>query len=139
MPGGAAPLVTYRHSGEDWRRLSKGVGRLGQALLRTGATHVFPSIGNHPGWTYEAETEPYIDRPRKLRGAKLISIHLFGSCPLGTDESICVADSFGRVHNAENLYIADASIIPEAPGVNPQATVMALARRNALHILETSK
>jgi len=39
------------------------------------------------------------------------------------------------VHGAENLYVADASLIPEAPGVNPQASVMALARRNTLHVL----
>jgi choline dehydrogenase-like flavoprotein len=49
---------------------------------------------------------------------------------------MCAADSFGRVHGMDNLYIADAGVIPEAPGVNPQATAMALSHRIASHSLE---
>jgi choline dehydrogenase-like flavoprotein len=34
------------------------------------------------------------------------------------------------------LWVNDASLLPQAPGVNPQGTVMAFARRNVLHYLE---
>jgi choline dehydrogenase-like flavoprotein len=34
-----------------------------------------------------------------------------------------------------NLRVNDASLIPDAPGVNPQAAVMAIAARNADHFL----
>ncbi|MDQ3350731.1 MAG: GMC oxidoreductase [Actinomycetota bacterium] len=33
----------------------------------------------------------------------------------------------------------DASLLPDAPGVNPQATVMALAIRNTRHHLATDR
>jgi len=39
----------------------------------------------------------------------------------------------------ENLFIADASLLCTAPGVNPQGTIMALARRNALHFLARTR
>jgi choline dehydrogenase-like flavoprotein len=42
-----------------------------------------------------------------------------------------VTDSYGKLHGYENIFVADASIIPEAPGVNPQITVMGLAYRVA--------
>jgi choline dehydrogenase-like flavoprotein len=61
----------------------------------------------------------------------LSTVHAFSSCPLGEDPQHCAADSFGRVRGFRNLYIADASLIPDSPGVNPQGTVMALALRNA--------
>jgi choline dehydrogenase-like flavoprotein len=34
-----------------------------------------------------------------------------------------------KVHGVENLYVADGSAVCGAPGVNPQLTIMALARR----------
>jgi choline dehydrogenase-like flavoprotein len=68
----------------------------------------------------------------------LMTIHLFSSCPMGEDRTRCAVDSFGRVHGFKNLFIADASLLCTAPGVNPQGSVMALARRNALHFLAGS-
>ena len=47
----------------------------------------------------------------------------------------CAADSFGRVHGLKNLNIADASLLCTAPGVNPQGSVMAFARRNVMRFL----
>ena len=51
---------------------------------------------------------------------------------------MCVADSFGKVHGCEGLTLADASLFCGPLGVNPQATVMALARRNALAFLKAA-
>jgi len=59
-------------------------------------------------------------------------VHAFSSCPMGERRDRCAADSYGRVYGYRNLRINDASMLPDSPGVNPQATVMAMARRNAL-------
>jgi choline dehydrogenase-like flavoprotein len=64
--------------------------------------------------------------------ASLMTIHLFSSAPMGEDKTKCATDSFGRVHDFKNLFVNDASLLCTAPGVNPQGSVMALARRNAL-------
>jgi choline dehydrogenase-like flavoprotein len=47
---------------------------------------------------------------------------------MGRDPARSVCDGRGRVHGYEGLYIADASAIPTNLGVNPQHTIMALAR-----------
>jgi choline dehydrogenase-like flavoprotein len=64
-----------------------------------------------------------------------MTIHLFSSCPMGEQRSRCATDSFGRVHGFDNLRVNDASLLCTAPGVNPQGSTMAIARRNALHFL----
>ena len=67
--------------------------------------------------------------------ASLMTIHLFCSCPMGEDKAKCATDSFGRVHGLKNLFVNDASLLCTAPGVNPQGSIMAIARRNALRFL----
>ncbi|MEP7114000.1 MAG: GMC oxidoreductase, partial [Ilumatobacteraceae bacterium] len=49
------------------------------------------------------------------------------------------ANSFGRVHGTGNVWVNDASLLPTAPGVNPQGTVMALAIRNARRFAATER
>ena len=41
------------------------------------------------------------------------------------------------IYGTTNVRVNDASLLPTAPGVNPQATVMAIAIRNGLVIGET--
>jgi choline dehydrogenase-like flavoprotein len=61
----------------------------------------------------------------------VMTVHLTGTVPLGEDTGRCAADSHGRLHGFENLFVNDASMLPQAPGINPQGTLMAMAHRNA--------
>jgi choline dehydrogenase-like flavoprotein len=63
--------------------------------------------------------------------ASVMTVHLGSTAPMGEDLRRCATDSFGKVHGVENVYVNDASLLPDAPGVNPQASVMAIAIRNA--------
>jgi choline dehydrogenase-like flavoprotein len=130
----ADPLIRYRLSAEDLRDLATALRRLTKMLLAAGATVVYPSIAGARPITAEDQlsTIPGTLRPDR---SNLMTIHLFSSCPMGEDRSRCATNSMGQVHGMENLFVNDASLIPTAPGVNPQGTVMALARRNTLHFL----
>ena len=44
-------------------------------------------------------------------------------------------DGDGAMHGVDGLHVADASVIPGSPGVNPQITIMALASRLAFGLL----
>ena len=46
-------------------------------------------------------------------------------------------DSWGHLSGFDNVVVADGSMLPGAPGVNPQATIMALAYRATDHYLGT--
>ena len=112
LPGFRDPLVRYHLSPADLREVEEGQQRLSECLNAAGAMKLYPQEPVH-----------------------LMTIHLFSSCPMGEDARRSATDSFGRVHNVPGLYISDASLLCTAPGVNPQGTIMALARRNALKFL----
>lgn len=128
------PLVRYKLNAADMRLLSDGLRKLCEMLFASGADAIYPSVrGMEPIWSPEQ-----IGRiPGTLPFGKtnLMTIHLFSSCPMGENLRRSATDSFGKVHFQKNLYISDASLICTAPGVNPQGSVMAYARRNALKFL----
>jgi choline dehydrogenase-like flavoprotein len=64
-----------------------------------------------------------------------MSVHLTSTVRIGENRRLTGADSFGRVWGFTNLRVNDASLLPDAPGVNPQAAIMAIAARNSDHFL----
>ena len=73
---------------------------------------------------------------------KFITVHPLGGCVMGTDSSNGVVDVSGRVYNTlagnttvhDNLFIADASVIPGPVAVNPTLTIVAMALKIAAAI-----
>ena len=64
-----------------------------------------------------------------------IGLHLMGGARMGQDERTSVVNENFNVHGMENLYIADSSTFPNAPGVNPMLTILALSHRASQAIL----
>jgi choline dehydrogenase-like flavoprotein len=62
---------------------------------------------------------------------RLTAFHPMGTVRMGGDPQRSVVDSYGRHHQIENLWVADASTFPTCVGVNPQMTIMAFAKRSA--------
>lgn len=135
LPGLAEPILSYRLTERDWRRLRDGLGMLAGALLAAGAKRVIPSMRGHPGWTCASAAEPDLRYGLPRDRAALMTIHVFGSCPMGYDPKLFPVDPWGRLAGLDNVILADGSVLPGAPGVNPQATIMALAYRATEHYL----
>ena len=138
LPTFRDPLVRYTLTEVDRRNLSDGLRKLAQALFASGATELFPSLTRGPVLRGDNCLSKIPDvLPDGL--ANLMTIHLFSSCPMGEDKSRCATDSFGRVHGFKNLFVNDASLLCTAPGVNPQGSIMAIARRNVLKFLADTR
>lgn len=81
-------------------------------------------------WRKMASSTP-LDNATMICG----SAHQMGSCRIsGKGPSYGAADTNGRLFECENIYIADASAMPTACGVNPMVTIMSIARKIALNI-----
>lgn len=61
-------------------------------------------------------------------------LHLMGGCAIGTSENNSVVNPEFRVHGTSKVFIADSSIFPSAPGLNPSLTIMALSHMAIPHI-----
>ncbi|CUR58791.1 2-methyl 1,2 propanediol dehydrogenase [metagenome] len=65
--------------------------------------------------------------------------HLLGTARMGNDPATSVIDQWGRAHDVPNLYVIDGSAFVTSSGVNPTATIMALALRSVEHLIETRR
>jgi hypothetical protein len=129
------PVVHYTLSRADMLRFREGLHRVAQTHVAAGARAILPSIQGMPYKLAPDEIDQLKDAPLDPRAYVAILSHLFGGCMMGKDPARSVCDGRGRVHGYEGLYIADASAIPTNLGVNPQHTIMALARHFAEQIL----
>lgn len=129
------PLVRVRHSERDFRDYAEGLKRLAEVLFAAGAVAIYPAAANYPVLRSISDVQR-LPGSMEVGSGNLTAVHIFSSCPMGENEALCAADSFGRVRNASGLYIADASLLCGPPVVNPQGSVMALAHRNAARAIE---
>jgi choline dehydrogenase-like flavoprotein len=106
---GRRPLIRYDLEPADVARVGTGVERLEQLLTAAGARKLYTS-------------------------GKLMAFHPLGTARAHAEPGHGVVDRDLKVNGADNVWVADGSVVPSALGVNPQITIMALATRLAFHL-----
>ena len=119
-----APLVAYWLSEDDKLRLLDGLLGLGDLFDTDDVELLVPSVSGID------DLESLRNQPAStvINKLNVMTIHLFGSCRMSSSEMTGVVDEDCRVFGSQRVYIGDSSIIPSAPGVNPQGPLMALVR-----------
>ena len=132
LPRSSKPFVSYLLGTDDLSALEVALSRLVELSFAAGASTVYPSI---PGLAPIARGD---ERPGAfpVAAASLMTVHLCGTCPIGENPRRSPVDSWGTLRGVGNVTVNDASCLPEAPGINPQATVMAIAQRNASALVD---
>jgi choline dehydrogenase-like flavoprotein len=134
VPVTGEALVYYRLKPEDLHLLGLAAERLCQVLLASGAKAIMnPVPGGAP--VRSAADIPALRAGVAAGKAQVTAIHLHSTVPMGGESQ--PADSFGKLRALDNAWVNDASLLPDTPGVNPQGTILAIARRNAVHMLES--
>ncbi|MBY0428118.1 MAG: GMC family oxidoreductase [Alphaproteobacteria bacterium] len=125
------PMPTYSLTKNDISNFRFAIEQMGEVLLASGAKEIYlPIAGTGPVRTM-SEVRKLAQGSLNPRALDLVSVHAMSSCRLGT-----ALDAFGQVKGVNRLFVNDASMLPEATGVNPQMTIMAIAMRNALAFLD---
>jgi hypothetical protein len=117
--------IGYGLAREDARKLRVAVGMMARVLLAAGAREVELGGGVEPIRRIE-ELEPALER-LSVRRLHLAAFHPTGGCAGGRDPARHPADPHGRLRGVRGVVIADASLLPSCPRVNPQLSIMALA------------
>lgn len=99
-----APKITYTLSENSKRMLDHAMARGTEILQAAGAREITTRAPlAHAGW------------------------HLMGTARMGNDPKTSVVNAWGRSHDVKNLFIVDGSLFVTSGGVNPTATIQALA------------
>jgi choline dehydrogenase-like flavoprotein len=106
-----APKVSYRVSENTHRMLRFHVDRATEAMLASGARETVVDYVRDAGW------------------------HLLGTARMGNDPQTSVVSAAGQSHDVPNLYIFDGSTFVTSSGLNPTATICAVALRNVEQLI----
>ncbi|WP_369227981.1 GMC family oxidoreductase N-terminal domain-containing protein [Streptomyces sp. R39] len=119
-------LVRYDLDRRDGDRLMTAVRAMGRVLFAAGAEEVLTGIPRAPRARTLAEFDALLagTGPRALH---LSAFHPAGTAAAGTDPRSAPADPEGRLRGVHGVLVADASVLPGCPEVNPQLTIMAVA------------
>ena len=107
-----------------WR--TRWQARLHRSQLRVSTvlrTQLGTRVRNPPNWSLLRRT---------------ITVHALGGVPEGPDHETGVVDEAGEVHGYPGLFVMDGSRLPAAAGVNPSATILAVAEQSVEAVIRRS-
>lgn len=132
--GARRSIVTYHLSRRDATRLRRAVVACGEVLFAAGATEVLTGLVNAPVVSDIQALRDAADGvdPRQLH---LAAFHPTGTCRAGADPQAYPVDQSGRLRGVAGVWVADASVLPSCPEVNPQLSIMAMATAIAERIV----
>ena len=116
--GRRLPVLRWRWTDDDRRRITRSRDLYGQAFARAGLGRMI-------------QTDWDGGRPRMLGG----NHHHMGGTRMSAGPRTGVVDADARVHGVTNLFVAGSSVFPAGGSVNPTLTVVALSLRLADHLL----
>ncbi len=118
----------------DMERLVQGLDKLAHVLFDAGAQRVIVNTWDHGSLTSPSQIPELLQQAKDPRFISLASAHPQGGNAIGRNRKMGVLDENFRVHGYANLFVTDASAFPTSLQVNPQMTVMSLARYAAARI-----
>lgn len=130
--------IQYTPTAGDLRKILDGLVLAGKVLLEAGCQPVMPHTFRLRRFRTVAELEAF---PGSIRDTSDLTIGTGhpqgGNAISGRKDRGVVAPDF-RVKGYTNLFVTDASLFPSSIGVNPQITVMTLARYGARFVAEAA-
>jgi len=124
--GAKRTVIRYDLSQSDARKLLKAIEVVARVLFSAGATEVMTGIGSVPVLRSASSIaeELAVARPSELH---LAAFHPTGTVAAGGNASRHPVTPEGRLRTTRGVWVADASLLPSCPEVNPQLTIMAMA------------
>ncbi|OAP56183.1 hypothetical protein AYL99_09362 [Fonsecaea erecta] len=137
--------VAYTPSARDRRHLLAGMVGGMQAAFVQGAVEIDAAHPSVDRWVRPSHRDPkatpaidelsftaYLAEVRRRWVADpgpctAGSAHQMGSCRMASSPKTGVVDARGKVFGTDGLYVADASVLPSASGVNPMISTMGIA------------
>jgi len=128
MGEGRLPDITYEASDADRLLHLRGAREMARIWFAAGAHTSYPLLnpGMEPAGTLDQALAQLPD-DLPFQRFNPYGSHPQSTCRMSADPRRGVCKPDGETHEVHSLYIADGSTFPNALGVNPQITILALA------------
>jgi hypothetical protein len=129
-------ISSYEFNYEEEAKIIEAYKDMSRLIFATGAEFMIPISDNSEPLNQD-NFEKFIKKKSFIDKVKVSSVHIMGGVTMGEKEN-CVANSYGKVNNYENLYVNDSSLINNSLLKNPQGTVMAISLRNIRNFMKNN-
>ena len=126
--------IDFTPSDRDLGLIKDGLKQVAHIFLEGGAERVMPATFDYRQIKTAADVEHIDEWIQSPADVTLGTGHPQGGCAVSANPDRGVVDPEFRVRGFDNLFCCDASVFPTAIGVNPQVTVMALAKYAAEYV-----
>jgi choline dehydrogenase-like flavoprotein len=127
--------VRYDLSDADQDRFIFAFQKMAELYFEAGAKCVYTPFHHLPILKHVDQIKLLEKYKPKVEDTEYFTAHLMGTCRMSALAENGVVDQNGAVWGMTGLYVADASVLPTTIGVNPQVTIMTIARKIALSYL----
>lgn len=119
--------IRYQLGRTDRAHALAGLEAAARLHFAAGATEVISGHARPVTLRHPDEIPRLRDRPMGPNDMPFFSAHVNGTCRIGTDPRTAGTNPQGERFGAPGVFVADGSLLPTAPGVNPQETIFALS------------
>ncbi len=132
LDGDGAPVLDYPLTPYVWNGVRQAFRTMAELQFAAGARTVMPIHGEGVAYDNPAKARAAIDRfALAPLVTPVVSAHVMGGCPLGSEPARAAVDPTGRYHHLANLHVLDGSLFPTSLGANPQLSIYAIVARLA--------
>jgi len=132
------PVLDYPLTPYVWEGVRRAFAAMAEIQFAAGAERVVPVHGDGVAFTSAASARDAIAAfDLRPLATPIVSAHVMGGCPLGSDAARSACDPDGRYHHLANLHVMDGSLFPTSIGANPQLSIYAVAARLASKLAAT--
>jgi choline dehydrogenase-like flavoprotein len=137
---GGLDRVRFTPTEADMRAARRAAATIARLFFEAGAREVWPGVYGVPAVLASPDEVRLLeDGPLDPRAYSFIASHMFGAARMGRDPETSVVDPSFATHEAASLFVIDSSIFPTNLGVNPQHSIMAMARLAATRVAERTR
>lgn len=123
------PNIKYSLLNEDVETFREGMKAIAEMMFAAGAKFIMPGIFGLPEVINSPDELKLFDEVKlSPRSFSIITTHMMGAARMHKSKKQGVVKPTLETHDVKNLYITDSSVFPTNMGVNPQHTIMGLAR-----------
>jgi choline dehydrogenase-like flavoprotein len=132
LDGDGSPVLDYPLGDYLWNGVRRAFASMAEIQFAAGARTVMPVHARGAAYGDAASARAAISAfDLAPLVTPVVSAHVMGGCPIGSDARRAAVDTAGRYHHLANLYVADGSLFPTSIGANPQLSSYAIAAKLA--------